>query len=256
MKRLFVALASILGLALLAPNLHADMLVGPGGAFQNWTAAVLGPASNPTYGGPYWNNPSGDGKTGNIGWCLVGDAGCVIASPPGAIASYLNGDSAVPNMYFQSSGVPVTVSLLGMYTNQIGSAKNPGYNVFGWYEVNPNGTIGAVTTLWNSKTGTVGESATFSPTGDYGLADYFWFMNQTQDYSAGPDKNPVDSYQHFAVFSGVPGQYFIGMDDTNNGDRDFNNMIIKVSNAPEPPLLVLAGLGLILCSFCLKRMRA
>jgi hypothetical protein len=255
MKRISIELASIIGLALFSQNARADSIVGPGGAFQKWTSAVLGPANAPTYGGPYWNNVSGDGPAYNIGWCLVGTGGCVIASPPGAISYWGNGQASVPNMYFQSSGIPVTVSLVGMFTNQLGTPKNTGYNVFGWYEVNANGTIGAVTTLWNSKTAVVGESATFLPTGNYGLflenvqgngaADYFWFMNKTQDYSAGPNKNPIDSNQHFTVFSGTPGQYFIGMDDTNKGNMDYNNMIVELTNAPEPSEFVLSGLCLL-----------
>jgi hypothetical protein len=215
----------------------------------------LGPVSAPTYGGPYWNNLSPDGPAANIGWCLVGTGGCVIASPPGAISYWGNGTAAPSNMYYQSGGVAVTVSLLAMYTNQLGTAQNPGYNVFGWYEINANGTIGAMTALWNSKSATIGETATFTPTGNYGLfleniqgngqADYFWFMNKTQDYSAGPDKNPVDTTQHFAVFSGTPGQYFVGMDDTNEGATDYNDMIVKVMNVPEPCMFVLSGLSLL-----------
>jgi len=261
MKRIFIELASILGVALLSQNVHADALVGPGGAFQQWTSAVLGPTSAPTYGGPYWNNYSPDGPTANIGWCLVGTGGCVIASPPGAVAYWGNGTAAPTNMYYQSSGAPVTVSLLAMYTNQLGTPQNSGYNVFGWYQIT-NGKISALTPLWSSNTATIGETASFTPTGNYGLyleniqgngaADYFWFMNKTADYSAGPDKNPIDNTQHFAIFSGTPGQYFVGMDDTDNGALDYNDMIVKVTNAPEPCMFVLSGLSL-LCGFRFAR---
>jgi len=266
MNRTIIGLASVLGMALLGQNLHADVLVGPGGAFQQWTSAVLGPVNNPTYGGPYWNNVSGDGPTANIGWCLVGGGGCVIASPPGAIAYYGTATGqAVQNMYFQNKGIAVTVSLLGMLTNQMGTAQNSGYNVFGWYQLNSNGTIGAMTTLWNSKTGVIGESATFTPNGNYGFfleniqgngsADYFWFMNSSQDYSAGPNKNPIDTTQHFAVFSGTPGSYILGMDDTNFGNMDYNNMIVEVVNAPEPKLVTLLMIGFALCGFVTLRKR-
>jgi hypothetical protein len=258
MKRTYVELASIFGLALLSQNVSADTLVGPGGAFQQWTSAVLGPVNNPTYGGPYWNNVSGDGPTYNIGWCLVGGGGCVIASPPGAIAFWGSGNSAVANMSIQNNGTPVTVSLVGMFTNQLGTPQNSGYNLFGWYQINANGTIGALTTLWNSKSAAVGDSSTFTPTGNYGLfleniqgngqSDYFWFMNKTQDYSGGTyPHNPVDSAQHFAVFGGTPGQYFVGIDDTNNGNDDYNDMIVKLTNAPEPSALFLSGLSLLIC---------
>ena len=77
-------------------------------------------------------------------------------------------------------------------------------------------------------------------------------MNKTQDYSAGPDKNPVDTTQHFAIFSGTPGQYFVGMDDTTYGAVDYNDMIVKIMNVPEPSTFLLAGLGL-LCGFRFAR---
>jgi hypothetical protein len=161
-------------------------------------------------------------------------------------------------MSIQNNGVPVTVSLVGLFTNHLGTTQNSGYNLFGWYEINANGTIGAMTTLWNSKSAAVGDSSTFAPTGNYGLfleniqgngqSDYFWFMNKTQDYSAGTyPHNPVDSAQHFAVFGGAPDQYFVGIDDTNNGNEDYNDMIIKVTNAPEPCALFLSGLSLCVC---------
>jgi hypothetical protein len=269
MKRTFLALASIVGLTLLSQSIKADTLVGPGGAFQPWTAAILGPAGAPTYTspthpGPYWNVFSGDGPTANIGWCMVGTGGCVIASPPGAIAAYLAPSfAAVANMNFVSNGTPITLSLLGQFTNQIGSAANSGYNVFGWYQLKANGTIGAMTPLWNSKTDSIGQSATFTPSANYGLyleniqgngqADYFWFMTSSQDYSAGPDKNPVDTNQHFAAFSGVPGQFFIGISDTDFGDDDYNDMIIKLVNAPEPRALGLLCIGFFLCGLLIVR---
>jgi hypothetical protein len=258
-----------MALLLLSQNVKADVLVGPGGAFQAWTAAVLGPAAAPTYTsvahpGPFWNNFSGDSPSGNIGWCLVGGGGCVIASPPGAISYYGTATkAAVQNMSFQNSGKAVTVSLVGQLTNQLGTVANTGYNVFGWYQINANGTIGAMTSLWNSKSDKVGQSATFSPNGNYGLfleniqgngaADYFWFMNATADTSSGPNANPVDSSQHFAVFSGTTGQFFIGVDDTNNGNTDYNNMIIELVNAPEPRTFALLGAGLLLCGMLIAR---
>jgi len=259
MTRTHIKLASLIGFAFLAQALQADILVGPGGAFQPWTASVLGPASAPTYGGPYWNNFSGDGPTANIGWCLVGGGGCVIASPPGAIAYYGTASgAAVQNMAFVSSGNVVAVSLLAQLTNQLGTAANPGYNVFGWYTINANGTITA-TALWNSKTDAIGQFATFNPGPagtKYGLfleniqgggtsaeADYFWFMNSSSDHGAGTAAS-VDTLQHFSIFSGTPGQYIIGVDDANSGDQDYNNMVVELM-VPEPATLSLLGLGLV-----------
>ncbi len=273
MKRNFVELAIIFSLAFLPHSVQADTLVGPGGAFQPWTATVLGPASSPTNNGhPYWNNLSGDGSTANIGWCLVGSAECPIASPPGAINYYgAATGAAVQNMNYVSTGNIVTVSLLQQLTNQTGTAQNPGFNVFGWYAISANGTITSMTTLWNSKTDTLGQTATFTPGPpgtQYGLfleniqgagtaeeADYFWFMNSNSDYSAGPGKNPIDGLQHFAVFSSGNGNYYVGMDDTNNGNTDFNNMIVEVFTAPEPGTWALLGAGVVALGFFRLRRR-
>jgi hypothetical protein len=273
MKRTFLELASITVLLLIAQNLQGDTLVGPGGAFQPWTASILGPASAPTYTsasnpGPYWNNFSGDGPTANIGWCLAGGGGCVIASPPGAIAYYgTSTGAAVQNMAFVSNGMAVTVSLLGQLTNQLGTAANSGYNVFGWYTIGPGGTINA-TPLWNSKTDTVGQFASFTPgpagtqyglfleniqgAGTSAVADYFWFMNSASDYGAGT-ASPVDSLQHFVVFKDLSGQSYIGIDDTNKGDQDFNNMIIKLVDVPEPRTFALFGFCVLGCALVMFR---
>jgi hypothetical protein len=165
-------------------------------------------------------------------------------------------------MSFQNNGKAVTVSLVGQLTNQLGTAANPGYNIFGWYQINPNGTIGAMTPLWNSKSDTIGEAATFTPNGNYGLyleniqsstADYFWFMNSADNISKGGTAAVADSSQHFAVFSGTPGQFFIGVDDTNNGNADYNNMIIELVNAPEPRTFGFFGISLLVGGLLLSR---
>lgn len=182
----------------------------------------------------------------------------MIASPPGAISYYGTATgAAVQNMAFVSNGLAVTVSLIGQLTNQIGSTANPGFNVFGWYTINPNGTIDAQP-LWNSKTDFINAMSTFSPGPagtQYGLyleniqgagtsaeADYFWFMNSSSDYGAGTAAT-VDTKQHFAVFYGGSGPFYIGIDDTNNGDEDFNNMVIELQNVPEPRTTALFALG-------------
>jgi hypothetical protein len=273
MKRNLLKLTIMLASTFLAQTMKADVLVGPGGAFQPWTASVLGPQSAPTNNGvPYWNNLSGDGATANIGWCLTGGGACAIASPPGAISYYGTATkAAVQNMNFVSTGNPATVTLLQQLTNQVGSAQNSGYNVFGWYTINANGTIASTTPLWNSKTDSLGETATFTPGAPgtkYGLfleniqgggtnveADYFWFMNSSSDYTAGPGQNPVDGLQHFALFSGGGGTYYAGIDDTNFGNEDFNNMVIKLVSAPEPRTLILSGTGLVLLGLCAFRRR-
>jgi len=242
-------------------KVSANTLVGPGGAFQPWTSTVLQPvnSANPTYGGPYWNNFSGDGAKANIGWCLAGTGGCAISSPPGAISYYgTSTGAAVQNMAFVNPGSPVSISLLGTFTNQKGNGNGTDY--FGWYAINADGSIGAMTQLWSSTAPVNTTSAIITPNGSYGLylesvqgngaASYFWFMNDNDNYAGGPNKNPVDNNQHFAVFSATPGIYYVGMEEGNyalgTADGDFNDMIVKVTSVPEPAALTLLGAAVLL----------
>jgi hypothetical protein len=173
-------------------------------------------------------------------------------------------------MALVSSGLPATVTMLNELTNQLGVPPNSGYNVLGFYTINPNGVITAVTPLWNSQTGSVGQSATFNPgpagtlyglyveniqgAGTPAVADYFWFMNSSSDHGTGTAP-AVDSLQHFAVFADAPDIYLMGVDDTNNGNQDYNNLIIELVTAPEPRTVALLGIGLLLCGFTIHRRR-
>lgn len=260
----------VVGIAAFAVSLHADSLTGPGGAWQNWSAATLGPASTPTYGGAYWNNFSGNGNNANIGWCMTGTGGCAIKSPPSAINYYGNGTNAVQNMSFQSQGAPVTVSLLGLNTNQTGG--NSGTDYFGWYTINSNGTIGTTTQLWRSTSPANSTSATFTPTAgsSYGFylenvqspgksyeSDYFWFMNSADDYAKGMGSGN-QGMQHFTVFSSDPnGSFFLGIEDSRGGGNlDFSNLIVEVQNGvPEPASLLLFGSGLAICGLVARKRR-
>ncbi|HMJ62708.1 MAG TPA: DUF4114 domain-containing protein [Bryobacteraceae bacterium] len=228
-----------------------DTIMGAG-SLQSWNASVLGSPGNPTYGGPYWNNQSGDG--GNIGWCLTGSPACPIANPPGAISYFGNGTSAVDNMFFGNSAGSVAVSLLGNFTSQTGGPG--GINYFGWYAIRPDGTLGSMATLWSSAAA-VNTSAVFSPGSNYGFfienvkglgtpfeADYFWFMNSAFDSTGGTAVDPAN-HQHFAVFSPADNRFVLGMEDATPGDLDYNDMIVQVTTGvPEPAsaIFVLCGL--------------
>jgi hypothetical protein len=227
------------------------------GSLQSWNASILGSSGNPTYGGPYWNNQSGDGDNGNIGWCLTGSPACPIANAPGAASYFGDGTSAVSNMFFGNSIGSVQVSLLGNFTSQTGGPD--GINYFGWYAIQSDGTLGSMATLWSSAA-PVDTFAVFSPNGNYGFflenvkglgtpfeADYFWFMNSAFDSTGGTAVDPAN-HQHFAVFSPADNRFVLGMEDSTPGDLDFNDMIVQVTTGvPEPASAVLAGGALALC---------
>lgn len=244
-------------LSLSALCLSADTLTG-NGSLQTWNAGVLGTVSNPTTGGPYWNNTSGDGAAYNIGWCMTGTGNCSIANPPGAVSYYGNGTAAASTIGFSNTGSAQVATLDGMFTNQNGVPPT-GTNVFGWYTFS-NGSI-VLHQLFDS-TEAVGTTATFSPTASYGFyfeniqtagltppatANYFWFTNDSLDYGTGAATIDPGT-QHFAVFSAANG-YYLGMEDTPaaTSDFDYNDMVVNVAPAPEPAsiALMLGGLGLL-----------
>jgi Domain of unknown function (DUF4114) len=229
----------------------ADTILGAG-SFQSWNPSILGSS-----GGPYWNSHSGEGANGNIGWCLTGSPVCPIANPPGAIPYFGDGTSAVSNMFFGNSIGSVQVSLLGNFTSQTGGPD--GINYFGWYAIQPDGTLGSMSALWSSEAA-VNTSALFSPGGNYGFfienvkrlgapleADYFWFMNSAFDSTGGSAVDPAN-HQHFAVFSPAENRFVLGMEDATPGDLDFNDMIVQVTTGvPEPASAVFTGGALALC---------
>ncbi len=261
---------------------QADSLTGDAGTMlQPWSQATLGTAANPTFGGPYWNNKSGDTVAGsaNIGWCLTGAGGCAIASPPQNISYYGDGTAAPSNMFFTSNGGQVTMDLLAAYTSQMGGSN--GIDYMGYYTVGTGGTLTPHQLL--SASSPNGTMASFSLTSgtNYGFyienvqgqgtvndTDYWFFMNSAANaqshggvYSSATSYSP--GLQHAAVFDQTDGtSYYIGLEDTFTGtlgDADYNDMVLQmsvaptVSAAPEPVSTALAGLGLVAFGLVLRR---
>ncbi len=233
---------------------QADTL-GGNGSLQSWSTTVL---NTPTTG-PYWNGNSSDGANYNIGWCLTGTGNCQISNPPGVLSYYGNGNLPASNMYFTGSGATQQVSLLGIFTTQTG-VPPAGTDYFGWYSIS-NGTPGPLNPLFNS-TEAVGTTAEFTPTSTYGFyfenvqsagtsytASYIWLLNESQSYATGT--GIIDQgVQHFSIFSGPAGSYYLGTEDGfSASDLDYNDMIVELQPAsvPEPAAatLIMCGIGLI-----------
>jgi hypothetical protein len=252
---------SLLSLSVVCIN--ADTLTG-NGSLQSWSPGVLGTGS-----GPYWNsNMSGDGSNYNIGWCMTGTGNCHIANPPGAINYYGNGTAAASNMSFTSAGTPDVATLLGTFSTQNGVPPS-GLDIFGWYSVAGS----TITTHQLFTSGApIGTMATFTPTSSYGFyleniqspgasyeADYFWFMNDSLDYTAGPGAGLVDTgTQHFSVFSGANSSYYLGVEDAPapGSDLDYNDVVVELQPAPEPASLAMMVGGMSLLGWAIRRRRA
>ena len=244
--------------------LNADTLIGTGGAWQTWSTSQLYGQTGATPGGPYWNNDSGDGTLGNVGYCMAGGGICTVPSTPGVIPYYgTNSGGAISDMYFTSAGSPLTITLQSINTNN----KNAGtYDVFGWY-VGTTGAGAVLNPLLNTNAGSVGTTATLSALTagqNYGFyienvlgggtaseTDYYFFMSgQTGD----PNE------QHFAIFQAGTNSFEIGDVDSTSceanttfrcnpaSDFDYNDVVVSVAPAaPEPAtagLLAASLLGL------------
>jgi hypothetical protein len=120
-----------------------------------------------------------------------------------------------------------------------------GTNQFGWRGYDPN-TDTFTTGLNVIFTGSdsAGASANFTPTAFY---MFFIQVPGTGDiYYTGAGHNNGDGLAHFAIFDGGAG-YYLAMEDLRQGssDRDFNDMVVYVSDVPEPASLMLLGSGLL-----------
>jgi len=269
---------------------RADTLNGTGGAWQSgWTQTQLVQGASPTPGTPYWNNLSGDGNQGNIGWCLTGGgATCVMAGSPGVPLPYYGTATAgsVGSMSFTSSGSSLNLSLAGIFTNETTAVQ---YDIFGYYVVPASGSPTLVP-LFSTRPGaaqaTVGSTATLNLSAgtNYGFyvenvqgggsaeSDFFFYMNSALNDNTFNNGTPMagpDADQHFAIFQSSNG-YVIGDVDafacaspSQQGSTpcimpnqfDYNDLVVTVSPAstPEPASLGLIGVGVILGAGLLRR---
>ena len=267
----------------------ADTLNGTGGSWQpasSWTQSQLVVApGNPTgtLGTPYWNNYSGDGPMGNIGWCLTGgSAVCTMANSPGTTLPYYgtNSGGSVPSMFLMSSGTPLLLSVAGIHTDEIQSTA---YDVFGYYLTdangNPLGGVGGLHPLFS--TNPLGSPISVGSTAplnlkagsDYGFyienikgggtpfeSDYYFYMNTPSNVDGSLTENPA--LQHFVFFQSSTG-YIIGEQDgvgcTNNlacdppDHFDFNNIIVTEGSIPEPATAGLIGISVFVLGAFIRR---
>lgn len=269
-RKLFLGLSACL---LAGAMGQADTVAGTGD-WQSWSAANLIQGVSPTPGLPYWNNLSGDGSRYNIGWCITGGGNCTIPGTPGNVPYFgPNGSDAPSDMAFVNSNYAVTATLEAAITN------SRSIDVFGWYALNTDGSIGPLHPLF-SPSDSAGLAQTFTPSSRYGFyveqdqgtaidpfaSKYLFFMDSAENRVEGYP-NPSDNLQHFAVFDAQTGTangttpYYIGAVDTRactpNGSGtcdstanfDYNDFIVRLDtvDSPEP-----ATLGLLLCSLILS----
>jgi hypothetical protein len=218
----------VTALLLLSSGALADSVVGTG-TFQNgWTAS--------TNGSTYFSNTSWDGANMNIGFCLAGGGNCNFAGSPGsALPVYAGSGFASPGAFYMTPDGDGSYSALML---EVAGLSNT--NEFGWYLIGTDPTNSANRNALFVGPQGAGAVTTFNPSGAYG---FYILAGGSTLYTSSLFGGATD--QNFAIFQQGNGTYWLGIEDLPlaNGDRDYNDMIVKVSPVPESGSLLMLGLG-------------
>ncbi len=236
--------AALGGVLFLSSAVWADTVVGSADAeWQTWQSSS--PSNN---GGEFWDNRSWDGRSCNIGYWLTGAAtgcsnslassGLPLGQAPGELAFWGRTRGTNDSSYYFSSSNADRVATL-----RIEVAGNRNYNSFGWYSLSAPSTLNQ---LFAGANGPVLDSAAFTPTGNFG---YYFTDRDGNTY-----RTSGSSHQRFALFRETPGgtsgteadTYWLGLEDLplSASDRDYNDLVVRISEVPEPAAYLVLGLGL------------
>ena len=239
--QMFWIAAVLIALALPARAIAGTYITGTAGnTWQTWDAGALN-----ENGQPYWDGDSADGDKKGIGYYLT-NTGAFSGSTagPGAIPFWGSSTTATgydANFYFNTTDTGQVAAM------QIEIAGNANINVFGWYDI----ATGSKQVIF-SGSASAGATTPFTPTAAYGF--YLLAANGDTYYTqSGKNRNAAggavdNNRQHFAVFRDNSG-YWLGIEDLrfSGSDKDYNDMIIKVTPIPTPvpAALWLFGAGLL-----------
>lgn len=220
----------------------AGIILG-GGTFSTWSAGDLN-----QNGSPFFDNPSADLGNCNIGyWMVNSQSGCNPAatfaagwSGPGSLAYYNLGGAPTTFMFDAGVNTPHVAFL------RLEVAGAHFGNQFGWYTADPFGFNDFL--LFGGPDTPLAGPVQFNPPQPFG---FFIKTPGGQTFRSGVDGN------QFALFSEIPAspgpnpfltRYWLAVEDISFGsaDRDYNDLVVSITVVPEPSVISLAGVGLLL----------
>jgi hypothetical protein len=233
---------------------------------------ITSPVNNNSTSSAYWNNNTFDANNcANIG-CFVTGSSYFAGNPNSPNLSnpvYLgkNDGSAINDFYWSGATGGSTTMLAEV-------AKLAGSNWLGWYQQGATLTAANRGTAWDvvfTGTDSVGTTVVFTPTQNFGL----WFLADFASDPSGVTDNDIitalntggrftessrnaaasdQQNQYYTAFARsaasaqiLPTEFWIGIEDVflPNADKDYNDMVLRLTVVPEPGYYVALSIGLL-----------
>jgi hypothetical protein len=257
MKRMLLCLALTASAAVLfTSNAFAVAISGTAG--NGWQSPWAPNNSVP----PYWDNVSYEIGSGshdnNIGYYMTQTGGQVTGAGngngqpggnngPGVAYPYWGSAAGAADLsMFFSGASSVTVTFRDAYSNQDGHHAGVPADSFGWFTTTDGTTRGANNVLLGATAHVNGDSATFTPGGNFGFyldnTDRGTF-NTLSTFDTAPNyPDGFAAFQHFTVFQQDANTLWIGVEDLltslnggvgGAGDQDYNDFIIEITSTPN-----------------------
>lgn len=191
--------------------------------------------SNPTNNNtPFWDQPSTDNATCNVGYFLAGGFSPCNNMQLGTPATGLNLGAANLSYYSNADAVTSFYVAAGKYTFGLeGSVAGSGDHIFG-YRLKSGGPD---VDVFSSHTDIVGATVVLTF-----LEDVEFFMK-----SDGNTFRSTETTVGAAAFEHTNGTNYFGFEDRKKGDFDYNDMVISMKTipgthqTPEPATFAMLG---------------